>query len=129
MLKNYLKIAIRSLLRHKTYSLINILGLAAGICVSTLILMFVVHEHSFDRFHSRHSDIYRVLGKVKMGDNEFQMNSFAATFAPALREGVPRVADYVRVLPSYRNAAMAHPARKDEAILEKSILFADPSFF
>ncbi|MGX5852836.1 ABC transporter permease [Dyadobacter jiangsuensis] len=129
MLKNYLKIAIRSLFRHKTYSLINILGLSAGICVSTLILMFVVHEHSFDRFHSRHSDIYRVLGKVKMGDNEFQMNSFAATFAPALREGVPRVADYVRVLPSYRNAAMAHPARKDEAILEKSILFADPSFF
>ena len=129
MLKNYLKIAIRSLFRHKTYSLINILGLAAGICVSTLILMFVVHEHSYDRFHSRHSDIYRVLGKVKMGDNEFQMNSFASTFAPALREGVPRVADYVRVLPSYRNAAMAHPARKNEAILEKNILFADPSFF
>jgi len=129
MLKNYLKIAIRSLFRHKTYSLINILGLAAGICVSTLILMFVVHEHSFDRFHNRHSDIYRVLGKVKMGDNEFQMNSFAATFAPALREGVPRVADYVRILPSYRNAAIADPARKDEAILEKSILFADPSFF
>lgn len=129
MLKNYLKIAIRSLFRHKTYSLINILGLAGGICVSTLILMFVVHEHSFDRFHSRHSDIYRVLGKVKMGDNEFQMNSFAATFAPALREGVPRVADYVRVLPSYRNAAIADPARKDEPILEKSILFADPSFF
>ncbi|MDR6803849.1 putative ABC transport system permease protein [Dyadobacter sp. BE34] len=129
MFKNYLKIAVRSLFRHKTYSLINILGLSGGICVSTLILMFVVHEHSFDRFHSRHSDIYRVLGKVKMGDNEFQMNSFAATFAPVLREGVPRVADYVRVLPSYRNTAMANPARKDEAILEKDILFADPSFF
>lgn len=129
MLKNYFKIAIRSLFRHKTYSLINILGLAAGICVSTLILMFVVHEHSYDRFHSRHSDIYRVLGKVKMGDNEFQMNSFAATFAPALLEGIPKVADYVRVLPRYSNAAMASPARKDEAILEKNILFADPSFF
>lgn len=69
MLKNYLKIAARNLFRHKTYSLINILGLAAGICVSTLILMFVVHEHSYDRFHSRHQDIYRVLGEVKMADN------------------------------------------------------------
>ena len=129
MLKNYLKIAIRSLFRHKTYSLINILGLAAGICVSTLILMFVVHEHSYDRFHNRHSDIHRVLAKVKMGDNQFQMNSFASTFGPAVVEGVPQVADYVRILPSYRNAAMAHPARNDEAILEKNVLFADPSFF
>lgn len=129
MLKNYLKIAIRSLFRHKTYSLINILGLAAGICVSTLILMFVVHEHSYDRFHNRHSDIHRVLAKVKMGDNEFQMNSFASTFGPAVVERVPQVADYVRILPSYRNAAMAHPARNEEAILEKNVLFADPSFF
>lgn len=129
MLKNYLKIAIRSLFRHKTYSLINILGLAAGICVSTLILMFVVHEHSYDRFHSRHGDIQRVLAKVKMGDNEFQMNSFAASFAPTLLEGVPQVADYVRILPSYRNVAMARPGRKEEAILEKNVMFADPSFF
>lgn len=129
MLRNYLKIAIRGLFRHKTYSLINILGLAAGICVSTLILMFVVHEHSYDRFHDRHQDIYRVLGKVKMGDNELQMNAFASGFAPAVAEGVPQVADYIRILPSYRNVAMAHPARNEEAILEKNILFADPSFF
>lgn len=129
MLRNYLKIAIRSLFRHKTYSLINILGLAAGICVSTLILMFVVHEHSYDKFHSRHGDIHRVLAKVKMGDNEFQMNTFASGFGPALVEGVPQVADYVRILPSYRSVAMAHPERKEEAILEKNIMFADPSFF
>lgn len=129
MLKNYLKIAIRSLFRHKTYSLINVLGLAAGICVSTLILMFVVHEHSYDRFHDRHRDIQRVLGKVKMGDNELNMNTFSASFAPALAEGVPQVADYVRILPSYRNVPMTHPARKEEAIMEKNILFADPSFF
>ncbi|WP_353721646.1 FtsX-like permease family protein [Dyadobacter sp. 676] len=129
MLKNYLKIAVRSLFRHKMYSLINVLGLAAGICVSTLILMFVVHEHSYDRFHARHSDIHRVLGKVKMGDNEFQMNTFAASFGPAVAEGVPQVADYVRILPSYRNVAMVNPARKEEVVLEKNVLFADPSFF
>ncbi|WP_342086955.1 ABC transporter permease [Dyadobacter sp. OTU695] len=129
MLKNYLKIAVRSLFRHRTYALINILGLAAGICVSTLILMFVVHEHSYDRFHARHRDIHRVLGKVKMGDNEFQMNAFAASFGPALAEGVPQVSDYVRILPSYRNVAIADPARKAEAVLEKNVMFADPSFF
>jgi putative ABC transport system permease protein len=129
MLKNYLKIAIRSLFRHKTYALINILGLAAGICVSTLILMFVVHEHSYDRFHSRHGDIHRVLAKVKMGHNEFQMNSFASGFAPALVEGVPQIGDFVRILPSYRNVAIARPARKGEAILERKVMFADPSFF
>ncbi len=129
MLKNYLKIAIRSLFRHKMYSLINVFGLAAGICVSTLILMFVVHEHSFDRFHARHCDIHRVLGKVKMGDNEFQMNSFAASFGPAVAEGTPQVADFVRILPSYRSVAMENPARQEEAVLEKNVMFADPSFF
>lgn len=129
MLTNYLKIAIRNLLRHKTYSLINILGLAAGVCVSTLILMFVVHEHSYDRFHTRHGDIYRVLAKVKMGDNDFQMNSFTSGFAPFIAAGVPQVKDYVRILPSYRNTIMGHPARKDEAIPEKNVFFADPSFF
>ncbi len=129
MLRNYFKIAARNLFRHKTYSLINILGLAAGICVSTLILMFVVHEHSYDRFHSQHERIHRLLAKVKMGDNDFQMSAYAAGFAPALAAGVPQVKDYVRILPSYRNFAMSLPSRKEEATLEKNLLFADPSFF
>lgn len=51
MFKNYFNIAIRSLLKNKLYTLINITGLTVGIAVSILILIFVAHEFSFDRFH------------------------------------------------------------------------------
>lgn len=51
MFKNYFNIAIRSLLKNKLYTLINITGLSVGIAVSVLILIFVAYEFSFDRFH------------------------------------------------------------------------------
>ena len=51
MLKNYLKIALRNLLRHKAYSFINIAGLAVGVTCCLLILLFVQDELSYDRYH------------------------------------------------------------------------------
>ena len=60
MLKNYLKIALRNLRRHTGYSFINITGLAVGMACCGLILLYVQHEMSFDRFHERAHQIYRV---------------------------------------------------------------------
>lgn len=53
MMLNYLKIAFRNLINNKTYSLINVAGLAIGLAVSFLILLFVMHELSYDRFNSK----------------------------------------------------------------------------
>ena len=60
MLKNYLKITIRSLFKNKIYSIINIVGLAAGIACAVLILLWVQYELSFDRFHKNADRLYKV---------------------------------------------------------------------
>ena len=63
MLKNYLKIALRSLWGSKAHSVINILGLSIGIACSILIVLFVKDEWTFDTFHSKADRIYRVWVK------------------------------------------------------------------
>ena len=59
MIRNYLKVAMRYLLRNKGYTTINILGLAIGICCCVLIMLFVRSEFSYDKFHSKSDRIYR----------------------------------------------------------------------
>ena len=61
MLKNYLKVALRNLLKHKVYSFINILGLAVGIAASVLISLYIFDELSYDRFHVNANRTYRVV--------------------------------------------------------------------
>ena len=60
MFKNYLKVAFRNLRKHKGYSIINIAGLAAGMAVCILILLWVQDEVSYDRFNANAGEIYRV---------------------------------------------------------------------
>lgn len=59
MLKNYIKIAIRTLLKHKSFSAINIFGLVMSMSVCLLILLFIVDQKSYDRFHEHSDRIYR----------------------------------------------------------------------
>ena len=60
MLKNYLKVALRNLLRQRTYSFINVFGLGIGLACCVLIVLFIQHEWSYDRFHENRDRIYRV---------------------------------------------------------------------
>ena len=65
MFKNYVKIAFRNIKRHKGFSLINSAGLAIGISCCILILQYIRHECSFDKFHENSKYIYRVLQHQK----------------------------------------------------------------
>ncbi len=60
LLSSYIKVGLRNLLRHKTYSVINVAGLSAGLCTALLILLFIKFEYSFDGFHTQVDSIYRV---------------------------------------------------------------------
>ena len=60
MFKNYLKIALRSLVKNSTYSIINVGGLAVGLASSILILLWVADEYSYDRFHENYGSIYKL---------------------------------------------------------------------
>ena len=61
MFKNYLTVAIRNLSRHKAYTSINVIGLAIGLACSTLILLYLQHEFSYDRHHNKADRIYKVF--------------------------------------------------------------------
>ena len=78
MLKNYLKIAVRYLFKHKAYSLINITGLAVGVSCCILILLYVQDELSFDRYHRQAAQIYRLVTDVQTeSETNYQANSAA----------------------------------------------------
>ncbi len=66
MLKNYLVIAIRNLLKYKMYSLINIIGLAVGIACTILLVTFIQHELSYDNYHENADRIFRVAAAYKI---------------------------------------------------------------
>ncbi len=129
MLRNYIRIALRNLMKHKVYSFINILGLAIGMAVTMLILMFVSHEFSFDRFHAQHDRIFRVLGKIDMDGRAMQFNSFTPRLGPAIQKNSEHVKDFVRIKNAYYKVVMKNPSKQGELFYEQNFMFTDPSFF
>lgn len=89
MLKNQLKIAVRNLLRNRTYSLINISGLTLGLASVLLIVTYVHHELSYDQFHEDADQIYRVSETVPLGDDVKVIASTTFALAPNLRIDYP----------------------------------------
>ena len=70
MLRNYFKTAFRSLWRNKSFTFINVTGLAAGIAVCLVIFVIIRFERSFDNFHSKKQRIYRVLTEYHHADSK-----------------------------------------------------------
>ena len=81
MLKNFLKTAFRNLIKHKGYSLLNILGLAIGMACCLLILVYVQDELSYDRFHENADRIYRINTFFRMGGREGRIATAPAAAA------------------------------------------------
>ena len=123
MLKNYFKIAIRNLGRHKTYSVINVTGLAVGLACCLLILFYVRHEHSYDQFHENSDHIYRIarIGNFGGGQQSFAMTSLL--LAPTLENSFPDVENTVRLYPD------DGVVRVGEQRFQEDVLFVDASFF
>ncbi len=124
MYKNYLKIALRTFLKHKGYSTINIAGLGVGMACCLLILLYVGHEFSYDRFHEHGDDVYR-LQMDRYEDHE-KIFSSAVTFpmvGPTLYDEMPEVIDYARLLPT--GGVIQYGAT---AFREDDVFFADSTF-
>ena len=91
MLRNYLKTALRNLFKRKSFSFINIVGLAIGMAVSFLILLYVLNEITYDRFHSNYANIYRIAVKVDAQGRHFEFPFVPAPLGPAMVEQFPEV--------------------------------------
>ncbi|HET9825720.1 MAG TPA: ABC transporter permease, partial [Chitinophagaceae bacterium] len=97
MFKNYLKIALRYLTRYKTYTAINVLGLAVGITCCILIMLFVRSEFSYDRFNSKANRIYRTWQDEKYQGQEFKNTATSIPMGPALQNSFPEIESMCRV--------------------------------
>ncbi len=123
MLKNYLIVAVRNLFRNKTFSLINILGLAFGVAVCTIIYLYVTYERSYDKFNVNADNIYRLENVRYYKSGTDSSAGCTALLGPALKEEIPEVVDFARV----RKVSMLASAN-NHFYDEKKIFWADSSF-
>lgn len=124
MLKNYLKTTLRSLVRYRGFSLINIFGLALSMAVCLIIILFIREETSFDDFHENKDRIYRVISTVKFQDGSIDnLATSPAPLAPVLRTEYAGIEDAVRL---YRVETVA--VYKDENLAIRGVA-AETSFF
>ncbi len=99
MFRNYIKVAWRNIKRHKGYSFINIAGLAIGMAVCILILMFVRDEYRYDTFHENKDRIYRLEREFLASDGSVRgaFCSLAPSFVPFLENDFPEMEHIVRL--------------------------------
>ncbi len=125
MFKNYLKITLRNLRKHKVYSLINISGLAIGMACCILILLFVSDELSYDRFHEKRDRIYRLNAISSIGATSRHYAHTPPIVATGLTESLPEIESSVRLF-----AEIELEGRLDEENIRiPEVWFVDPTFF
>ncbi|MCE2431471.1 MAG: ABC transporter permease [Candidatus Latescibacteria bacterium] len=124
MFKNHITVAIRTLLRHKIYSFVNISGLAVGIACCMLIMLFVQDELSYDQFHKNADRIYRVLWNGRYGDNEWTIPYVEVPISETLKERFPEVTYSTRLRRESQTIR-----RESNYVIEKNFYYTESSFF
>jgi len=124
MFRNYLKTAGRSLLRNKSYTIINLTGLSIGIAACLLIFLVVRYETSFDTFHTKKDQIYRVVGVTKKPSYSLS-SGVAFPVAEALRLDFPQLKQVATIL---RNEGSVFSVG-DKKFKEDETYYAGPEFF
>lgn len=124
MFKNYIKIALRNLRKHKGYSFINISGLSIGIALCLLILVYVKHQLSYDSFHEKSERIVR----VQLNTEDRHLAVTPSMVAPTLNFITSDIDKWVRLYePTRYNPAII--STNNEKFQEENFLYADSSFF
>jgi putative ABC transport system permease protein len=126
MLKNYLKIALRTIRKQKGYSFINITGLAIGISCCILILLWVNEEVSYDRFHKSADHLYRVNGVNQTTGQLFLQWQMPTPLAPALKEDIPEILLSTRFMGPIGEWLVKY---ENKVFMEPTFGLADPDIF
>lgn len=126
MVKNYLLIAWRNAWRNRTYTLINIMGLAIGIASSIIILLFVLDELSYDRHNEHFRDIYRICVRGKIQGNELEAALSNAPMGATLKSDFPEVVEFTRLFTFDGDPVVRYG---DKVFIEENFYYADSTFF
>lgn len=127
MIKNYLKVALRNLFKHKGYAFINILGLAVGIAASILIFLYITNEMSYDKFHEKADRTYRITADwSNKGDSRIHQLGTPFILAQTIREKYPQVEAITQISGPVGDVIIKY---RDTAFKEADAFCAEPSFF
>ncbi|MEQ8549473.1 MAG: ABC transporter permease [Cyclobacteriaceae bacterium] len=125
MLRNYYLTAVRNLIKQKSYFLLNLFGLAIGITSFIFVSLFVLNELSYDRFHSKADNIYRVHVFGNMMGQKLDMAATAAPMAQAMLADYPEVEKVTRV----KESGAWFIGQGQKKFNEDGVLFSDSTFF
>ena len=126
MLKNYILTAWRNIRRNSFYSVLNITGLAIGLAVGILILLWVKDELSFDGFHKNADRIYRITSHLGTGADAQVWTGAPGPLALFARHSIPEVAKAARVIDRGNKFLVTYGTK---AFLETNMVYTDPDFF
>ncbi len=129
MIRHFILAAFRNAMRQKTYTLINVLGLAGGITCCLLLLLFVQFEFSYDKFNEKADRIYRVALERFYPDRVRLWGTTMPILAETMPREFPEVSQSFRLLGSFGNNRKFRFAYNDKVLLETEIMAADSNFF
>ncbi|MGM0551552.1 MAG: ABC transporter permease [Bacteroidota bacterium] len=125
MLQNYLKTALRYFARNKLYTTINVAGLAFGLAISLMILVYVQHEYQYDKFHAKKDRIFRLSFTSSDGTETKSSCISIAPMGPALQQDLPEIVDFTRVSGGQSKTF----SYEDKSITTNRARYADSSLF
>lgn len=125
MILHYFKIALRSFWHQKLSATINVLSLSLGIGCAILIFLFIQNEFSFDTFHEKTDQLYRVTKLINDKDGKFLegIGTHPEPLAPVMKSEIPEIQSITRILSD------ENYVKHGDLITEEAYYFADPDFF
>jgi len=126
MLRNYFLTSIRALLKQRFYALINVFGLSVGIAACLIIMLFVAHEFSYDRFHTKGDRVFRINSEIKFGSNHLSIAGGNPAMAALLYENYPEIESIVRI--RYWGNRYVRKSDSEDRTRE-NVAWADSTFF
>ena len=125
MIRNYIKTAVRNLLKNKGFTAINVLGLALGLATCLLIVFYVFDELSYDKYNLKADRIYRVNNDIKFGGNQNSYTQSPAPTAADLKASFPEIEQTTR----FRTRGGFQVKKGNQDIQEYNIVYADSTMF
>lgn len=130
MINHYFKISTRQLLKHKFFTLINIAGFAIGLAACLLILLFLNQETSYDQFHPKANQIYRLYHEGKKGERSGISPVVSTPVAESMLNEFPEIVNAARIAPRMYDAGENQIRRTDRKknVFDEGFIYADPTF-
>ncbi|MEL7123943.1 MAG: ABC transporter permease, partial [Bacteroidota bacterium] len=127
MIKNYIKIGIRSLLNNRVFTVVNLIGLSLGMSAALLIFLWVSNELSFDTYHNDNENLYRVISNVDVGDEVWLWSNVPLISVDYMKEDVDELEEIVITRFPYGGAVVKFPSQ--EILNEDGFVYVSNNWF